>query len=149
VAGRVLLVALIALMTTACLVTGTSSGGISYPSGPSLAQFGLRDRCPQGGDCTQHATDAVKAALTQLGAIVEDPPVTTTGVAPLPDRLLIDVDSDPPFSWRAENGAEGESVAVRVDLTDAIAYVVVAPDTAFRLRDEDAAAIRDALFIRR
>ena len=78
-----------------------------------------------------------------------DPPVTTTGVAPLPDRLLIDVDSDPPFSWRAENGAEGESVAVRVDLTDAIAYVVVAPDTAFRLRDEDAAAIRDALFIRR
>ena len=149
---RVPVIALLALVTLTvggCFATSTSSSGIGYPAGPSLAQFGLRERCPQGGDCSERAMEAVEAALGRLGAPIEDTAITTTGGPTSPDRLVVEVSGDPPLAWRSEGGAEGSGSVVRVDLTDGDPYVVVAPRQAFRISGEDAAAILGALFVRR
>jgi hypothetical protein len=141
---------LVAMSLSACFVTGTSSSGIGFPAGPSLVQFGVVERCQRGGDCTERAMEAIEAALGRLGPELEDTPITTNDpMVPAPgDRLYIQVTSDPMFEWRAEMGT-GSSADVMVDLTDENPYVVVAPGLALRLSDEDAAAIRDALFVAR
>jgi hypothetical protein len=143
------LLALAALGASGCLATSTSTGGIGYPAGPTLGQFGLRERCERGGDCSERATDAVEVALGRLGPGIEDTPIADPDGAPPADRLYVDVDRDPPMEWRSESGAEGSSLGVMVDLTDDEPYVIVAPGVAFRLRPEDAAAVRDALFVAR
>jgi hypothetical protein len=146
--GRVVaLLVVVALSASGCLVTSTSSSGMGYPAGPSLEQFGVRERCPQGGDCIDRATDAVEAALGRLEEQIDATLITTTDGPPPDDRLYVDVDRDPPMEWRLLNGMEGTSQGVMVDLTDDDPYVVVAPGLAFRLSAEDAAAIRDALFV--
>lgn len=131
------------------MVTSTSTGGLSHPAGPSLAQFGVLERCQQGGDCTDRATDAVEAALTRLGAMIDDTAITSNGGVPPEDRLYVEVTRDPQMEWRSETGVEGTSGGVMIDLTDDAPYVVVAPGEAFRLGAADAAAIRDALFVTR
>jgi hypothetical protein len=141
--------ALLTLGVSGCLVTSTSSSGLGYPAGPSLDQFDVRARCERGGDCSQRAMDALETALGRLGAEIRDTPITTTGDAPPPDRLYVNATSDPPLEWRSSSGAGGSAGGLIVDLTDANPYVVVAPQFAFRLSDEDAAAIRDALFVDR
>jgi hypothetical protein len=137
-----------------CFVTSTTTSGIGYPAGPSLEKFGLRERCPEGGDCTQRAMDAIEAALGRLGPELVNPPITSPGGAPAaepvpPDRLYVEITVDPMLEWQAATGAAGSGSAFRVDLTDDRPYVVVAPRLSFRLNDADAAAIRDALFLAR
>ena len=144
------LLGLVALTSAACASTSTSSTSISTLAGPSLEQFGLRERCEQGrGDCEDRAIEAVRAALGRLGPEVGDPPVTdTAGVLP-PDRLTVSVTSDPMLEWRSSTGAQGSGAGIVIDLTDETAYALVAPRLAFELSDEDAAAIRNALFVER
>jgi hypothetical protein len=137
-----------------CGVTGSSSSGISYPAGPSLEQFGLRERCPQGGECGDRAMEAFVAALGRLGPEIRNTPITSPGgapaAAPVPeDRLYVEITVDPMLDWLATTGGGGSGSAFRVDLTDENPYVVVAPRYSFRLGEADAAAIRDALFVDR
>jgi len=147
------LAAAVSLVTLGgCAITGMSSSSISYPAGPSLEQFGLRERCPDGGECEERAMDAFVAALGRLGTEIRDTPITSPGGAPLAapvpeDRLYVEVTVDPMLDWFNSNGIGGSGSAFRVDLTDENPYVVVAPRFSFRLSDEDAAAIRDALFV--
>ena len=144
------LLGLVALSSAACASTSTSSTSISTLAGPSLEQFGLRERCGQGGgDCEERAIEAVRAALGRLGPEVADPPITSTAGALPPDRLTVQVTSDPPLAWRSPTGAEGAGSGIVIDLTDETAYALVAPRLAFELSDEDAAAIRNALFVER
>ena len=91
--------------------------------------------------------EAVRAALGRLGAEVTDPPVTNTAGALPPDRLTVNITSDPPLGWRSATGAEGSGAGIVIDLTDETAYALVAPGQAFELSAEDAAAIRNALFV--
>jgi hypothetical protein len=144
-------VALCLVLITGCGVMGTSSSGISHPSGPSLEQFGLRDRCPPETGCSERAMEAVEAALGRLGPEITDTPITSNGgvEGPPADRLYLEVMSDPMLEWRTAEGTEGSSAGFMIDLTDENPYVVVAPGQAFRLADEDAAAIRAALFVAR
>jgi hypothetical protein len=142
------------LLLPGCLATSTSSSSIGYPSGPSLEQFGLRERCPREGDCTARAMDAIVAALGRLGPEIRDTPITSPGGAPAaapvpPDRLYVEITVDPMMEWHATTGGGGSGSAFRVDLTDENPYVVVAPRYSFRLSEQDATAIRDALFVER
>jgi len=154
-AWRLVLAAAFCLALIAgCGVTGTSSSGLTYPAGPSLEQFGLRERCPQGGECSDRAMEAFMAALGRLGPEIRDTPITSPGgapaAAPVPeDRLYVEIAVDPMLDWLAATGAGGSGGAFRVDLTDEDPYVVVAPRFSFRLGEADAAAIRDALFVTR
>ena len=137
-----------------CGMTGTSSSGIAYPAGPSLEQFGLRERCPQGGECSDRAMEAIEAALGRLGPEIRDTPITSPGgapaAAPVPeDRLYVEMTVEPMLDWLAATGIGGSGSAFRVDLTDENPYVVVAPRYSFRLGEADASAIRDALFVDR
>jgi hypothetical protein len=146
--------ALCLTVISGCLGTTTSSRSIDYPSGPSLEQFGLRERCADGGDCSERAMEAIVAALGRLGPEIRNTPVTSPGGAPAadpvpPDRLVVGITVDPMLEWQATTGAGGSGSAFRVDLTDDNPYVVVAPRFSFRLSDEDATAIRDALFVER
>jgi len=144
-----LAIALCVVAIAGCGVSGSSSGGMSYPAGPSLAQFGVRERCPQGGDCSDQAMEAIRVALSRLGPEMQNAPITSNGGdAPPEDRLYVEITNDPMLEWRA-TGAEGSSAAFRIDLTDSDEYIVVAPRLAFGLADVDAAAIRDALFVAR
>ena len=137
-----------------CAVTGTSTSSVTYPAGPTLEQFGLRERCPQGGECSDRAMEAFVAALGRLGPEIRNTPITSPGgapaAAPVPeDRLYVEIAVDPMLDWLAATGAGGSGGAFRVDLTDEDPYVVVAPRFSFRLGEADAAAIRDALFVTR
>jgi hypothetical protein len=144
-----LAMAVCVVVVAGCGVSGSSSGGMSYPAGPSLAQFGVRERCPQGGECSDRAMEAIRVALSRLGPEIQDAPITSNGGdGPPADRLYVEITNDPMLEWRA-TGAEGNSSAFRIDLTDSDEYIVVAPRLAFRLADVDAAAIRDALFVAR
>jgi hypothetical protein len=145
------LLAAVALGAGGCSGTSTSSTSISTLAGPSLEQFGLRERCERGGgDCTERAMEAVRAALGRLGPEVRDPPITNTAGALPPDRLYVHVTSEPQLAWRSSTGAEGTGGGIVIDLTDdENPYALVAPRLAFELSDEDAAAIRDALFVDR
>ena len=143
------------VFVTGCGVMSTSSTSMSYPAGASLEQFGLRERCSEGGgDCDQRAMEAFVAALARLGPEIRDTPITSPGgaprAAPVPEgRLYVEITVDPMLDWVAATGAGGGGGAFRVDLTDENPYVVVAPRYSFRLTDADAAAIRDALFVAR
>ena len=144
------LLIIVALTTAACSATSTSSTSIGTLAGPSLEQFGLRERCGQGGgDCEERAIEAVRAALGRLGPEVPDPPITNTAGALPPDRLTVSVTSDPMLAWRSATGDEGNGAGIVIDLTDETAYALVAPGLAFELSDADADAIRDALFVDR
>jgi hypothetical protein len=138
----------LALSAAGCGVTSVSTSGLGHPAGPTLEQFGLRERCLRGGDCSQQAEDAIEAALGRLGAAIENTPIASNAGAPPVDRLYVQASRDPPMEWRSES-ASGTSLEVMIDLTDENPYVVVAPGQAFRLTEGDAAAIRDALFIGR
>jgi hypothetical protein len=65
------------------------------------------------------------------------------------DRLYVEITVDPMLEWQSSAGPAGAGSAFRVDLTDSNPYIVVAPRYAFRLSNEDAAAIREALFVDR
>lgn len=154
--GRTVLVAALVLCIGAigsgCGAVRVASTGVSYPSGPSLEPFGLRERCPERGDCNDRALEAIAVALSRLGPEVRDAPITSPGGAPAaapvpPGRLYVEITVDPALEWRASTGAGGAGTAFRVDLTDDNPYVVVAPRYSFRLTEADAAAIRDALFV--
>jgi hypothetical protein len=131
----------------------TRTTSLTHPTGPSLEQFELTERCPEGGDCSERAMEAFVAALGRLGPEIVDAPITSPGGAPAaapvpPDRLYVEIYIEPMTDWQASTGASGSGFAFRVDLTDENPYVVVAPRWSFRLSDADAAAIRDALFVR-
>ena len=146
------LAAAICLVLVGCAITGTSSSGIGFPAGPSLAQFGLQERCGQReGGCTERAMEAIESALERLGQQMEDTPITTNGsdTPPPEDRLYIQVTYDPMHEWQSSAGPASTGGAFMFDLTDDNPYAVVAPDQAFRLSAEDAAAIRNALFVER
>ena len=108
-AGRLVLAAAFCLALVAgCGVTSTSSSGITYPAGPSLEQFGVRERCPQGGDCSERAMEAIQAALGRLGPEILNTPIRSNGVEAVPeDRLYVEVTIDPMLNWRSKAGAEG------------------------------------------
>jgi hypothetical protein len=152
---RLVLAATLGLVVVAgCGVTSTTSTGMTYPAGPTLEQFGLRERCPQGGECSDRAMEAFVAALGRLGPEIRNTPITSPGgapaAAPVPeDRLYVEMTVDPMLDWLATTGPGGSGGAFRVDLTDEDPYVVVAPRFSFRLNEADAAAIRDALFVTR
>ena len=57
--------------------------------------------------------------------------------------------ADPMLEWRTTEGTEGSSAGFMIDLTDEHPYVVVAPRYSLSLSEADAAAIRDALSVRR
>jgi hypothetical protein len=142
--------ALCLVVVAGCGLTGTSSSGMSYPAGASLEQFGLRDRCPPEPDCSERAMEAIQAALGRLGPEILNTPIRSNGVEAIPeDRLYVEVTIDPMLEWRTTTGQEGGVTAFRIDLTDEHPYVVVAPRYSFRLSEEDASAIRDALFVAR
>ena len=146
----VLAATLCLVVVSGCGVTGTSTSGMSYPAGPTLEQFGLRDRCPPEAECSERAMEAIQAALGRLGPEILNTPIRSNGVEPIPDdRLYVEVTIDPMLTWRSKTGAEGGVTAFRIDLTDENPYVVVAPNYSFRLSEADAAAIRDALFVAR
>jgi hypothetical protein len=137
-----------------CAVTGTSTSSVTYPAGPTLEQFGLRELCPRGGECSDRAMDAFVAALGRLGPEIRNTPITSPGgapgAAPVPDdRLYVEISVDPMLDWVTETGPGGSGGSFRVDLTDQNPYVVVAPRYSFRRNEADAAAIRDALFVSR
>jgi hypothetical protein len=137
-------------VVTGCGAISTSSSGMSYPAGPSLEQFGLRERCAGEGDCDERAMEAIRAALGRLGPEILNTPIRSNGVEAIPeDRLYVEVTIDPMLEWHTSTGAEGGVTAFRVDLTDENPYVVVAPRYSFRLSEADAAAIREALFVNR
>ena len=145
---------LMLMVVAACGISSVSSASISHPAGPSLELFGLRERCPQAGECSDRAIEALTAALSRLGPEIPNAPITSPGGAPAAppvpeDRLVVEVMVDPMLDWQATTGPAGSGSAFRVDLTDQIPYVVVAPRYAFQLSDQDAAAIRDALFVDR
>lgn len=153
--GRLAIAAAVwTLSLTGCLLGTSSSTSITYPTGASLEQFGVRDRCEAGGDCSERAMGAFVAALARLGPEIVDPPITSPGGAPAaapvpPDRLYVEIYVEPMLEWHSAVGASGAGFAFRVDLTDENPYVVVAPRWSFRLGEADAAAIRDALFVDR
>ena len=44
------------LLLAGCWVTSTSTGGMGYPAGPSLAEFHVRERCGvQDSSCQERA----------------------------------------------------------------------------------------------
>ena len=143
------------ILLAACGISSTSSISISHPSGPTLEQFGLRERCPRAGECSDRAIEAFTAALSRLGPEIPNAPITSPGGAPaappVPEgRLYVEILADPMLDWQTSTtGPGGSGSAFRVDLTDQNAYVVVAPRYAFALSADDAAAIRDALFVDR
>ncbi|MGZ8476293.1 MAG: hypothetical protein ACXWWQ_08780 [Candidatus Limnocylindria bacterium] len=135
------------LLLVGCGVTSTSSSGISYPVGPSLAELHVRERCgAQDGSCHDRAQAALDEIVGELGAPVDDPSVQSPDDPPAEGRLLITYDSDPPFAWTAE-GASGTADRVVVDVTGALrggqSYAVVGPGLAYEV---DAAQAEDLLF---
>ena len=88
----VLLVALLA----GCGVTTMAGGGISYPVGPSLAEFAVRERCGgQDESCHDRAQSLVAGILGDLGLPVADPALEAPNDPPPEGRLTIVFDAQP------------------------------------------------------
>ena len=152
--GRFTVAAALWLAVAGCGVMSTTSTSLTHPTGASLEQFELTERCQDGGDCSERAMEAFEAALGRLGPEIRDTPITSPGGAPAaapvpPDRLYVEIVVEPMLEWANGTGASGAAFAFRVDLTDDNPYVVVAPRWSFRLTAADATAIRDALFVER
>jgi len=147
-AAALLLVAALA----ACGVTTTAGGGISYPVGPSLAEFHVRERCgAQDASCHERAQELVSVILGELGAPVVDAAMQAPDDAPPDGRLTIIFDAQPPFEWQAADGASGTAERVVLDLTGAArgaeSYAVVGPGLAYEVDSEQAEDLLFALFV--
>ena len=141
-----------AAMLCGCWVTSVSSGGMSMPSGPTLAEFGVAERCGrQDPSCWEAAQQLVERILANLGEAIDDPPMDGPDAVPPVDRLIISFDSDPPFRWRSAIGGDGETTRAHVDLTDAldggVAYAVVGDGLAFVVDAELTRRLIDTLFV--
>lgn len=134
-----------------CGVTSMSTGGISYPVGPSLAEFQVRERCGgQDQSCQDRAQAVLDGILGELGAPVDDPALQAPNDPPTEGRLAIIFDSDPAFEWTAE-GASGSAERVVVDVTGALrggqSYAVVGDGLAYEVDAEQAQDLLFALFV--
>lgn len=143
---------LFAAVLVGCGVTSTAGGAITYPAGPSLAEFHVRDRCgAQDQSCHERAQDMVRVILGELGAPVLDAQVQALDDAPPEGSLAITFDAQPPFEWQAADGASGTSERVVFDLTGAArgaeSYAVVGPGLAYEVDAERAADLLFALFV--
>ena len=143
--------AIAVLLLVGCGVTGTSTGGISYPAGPSLAEFHVRERCGrQDSSCQDRAQTVLDGILTELGPPVDDPAIQAPNDPPAEGRLLITFDSQPPFEWAAE-AASGSGELVVLDVTGALrggqSYAVVGPGVAYEVDAQQAEDLLFALFV--
>ncbi|MEP7082505.1 MAG: hypothetical protein ABI841_05965 [Chloroflexota bacterium] len=139
------------LFLVGCGVTSTSSSGISYPVGPSLAKLHVRERCgAQDESCHERAQAVLDGVVGGLGAPVDDPAVGAPNDPPSEGRLLITFDSEPPFAWTAE-GASGSAERVVVDVTGALrggqSYAVVGDGLAYEVDAQQATDLLFALFV--
>jgi hypothetical protein len=151
-AARGLPVATCVLLLAACFGTTTGSSGISAPTGPTLAEFGLRERCVAGGDltCSERALEVAGRALAQLGPKIPDDGDGADALV----GLVVQVDRDPPWPWRAGDGNSGVVGSASFDLTS---FVTGEGDAhvrlngvagAYLLPDEAAQAMVEALWVR-
>jgi len=144
--------ALVAVLFLAgCGVTSTSMGGISYPAGPSLAEFNVRERCgAQDASCQERAQTVLDEIVGGLGAPVDDQAMDAPNDPPAEGRLLITFDSEPQFEWTAQ-GASGGAERVVVDVTGALrggqSYAVVGPGLAYEVDAQQAEDLLFALFV--
>ena len=142
------------LALVGCGVTSTSSSGISVPSGASLDEFELRDRCnPKDPteDCTDRALEIAEAMLQRLGQ--PQPPEDLRAAVAGP-HFDIQVDRDPPWDWRSADGSTGTTPTATIDLVPCF----VSGDGAIVRLDVDAPGyvvpldltqrLVDALFVR-
>lgn len=141
------------LLLSACLpFTSTSSSGLGHPVGPTLNQFGLRERCPpREASCSDRAFSVARTTFASLGEPYEGPRDIAQPPAP---RFTIDFDHDPPFDWRAADGSGGSAGRISVDVTsflrdDGPAFAVIGgmgDGPAYVVPDELARQLLDALF---
>ena len=148
-AAALLLVAVLA----GCGVTTTAGGAISYPVGPSLAEFGLRERCAgRDQSCQDRAQVMLGGILAELGPPAVDPAMRAPDDPPPEGRLLIIFDAEPPFEWQTVDGVSGTAERVVIDLTGVVdgsqSYAVIGPGEAYAIDAGQAAALLDALFVR-
>ena len=146
-AAALLLVAVVA----GCGVTSMAGGGISYPAGPSLDEFHVRERCGgQDQSCHDRAQSLAAGLLRELGAPVADPAVEAPNDPPPEGRLTIVFDAQPPFEWTAQE-ASGSAERVMLDLTGAVrggqSYAVVGPGLAYEVDAQQAEDLLFALFV--
>ncbi len=140
------------LLLSGCLSAGsTTSSGLGHPVGPTLTEFGLRERCPPMEDsCSEHAFSVARTIFASLG----DAHDRQGDVAqPAEPRFTIDFDHDPPFDWRATDSG-GTTGRIAVDVTsflrgDGPAFAVIGgtgEGPAYLVPDELARQLVDALF---
>ncbi len=134
-----------------CGVTTMAGGGISYPIGPSLAEFHVRERCgAQDQSCHDRAESVVAGLLRELGEPVAERGMQAPDDAPPQGRLTIIFDGQPPFEWTAQ-GASGSAERVVVDVTGAVrggqSYAVVGDGLAYEVDAEQAQDLLFALFV--
>jgi hypothetical protein len=141
-----------ALVLAGCGITSTSSGGIAYPAGPSLAEFHVRERCgAQDDSCHERARTVLDEILTALGGPADDPVVQSPDEPPAQGRLTIVFDSQPAFEFQAPDGEQRSSERVVVDVTGALrggeSYAVVGDGLAYQVHPEQAEDLLFALFV--
>lgn len=137
---------------TGCGATEMAAEAIAYPVGPSLAQFGVRERCAgQDQSCQERAQEMVGQILGGLGTPVADPSMQAPDDPPPEGRLLITFDSQPPFEWEAADGASGTAERVVIDVTGALrggqSYAVVGPGLAYEVDAQQAEDLLFSLFV--
>ena len=149
---RALCVAVL-LVVAGCWATTTSSSGLGHPVGPSLEEFGFRQRCgDEDSSCTDRALDVIRQLLEDLGDRVEDPLAQPLTEGQPPGILVITASSEPSFDFRTADGSVGQTLEVALDVTPTVngenASYVVMPLGAFEIDPDGAAALVDALFVR-
>ena len=146
------------LLLSGCLLGGsTSSSGLAHPVGPTLARYGLRERCADEATCIDRAFEVARTIFHSLGERYDGPgDPAQPGVVP----FTIDFDHDPPFDWRATDdvgpgGSGGTSGRISVDVTailagDGQAFAVIGgtgEGHAYVIPDDLARQLLDALFV--
>lgn len=143
---------LFAILLAGCGITSTSSSGIGHPVGPSLDEFGVRQRCAgEDSTCNDRALEIIRGLLGGLGPRVENPDAQGPMEGQPDGLLIVSASSDPPFEFLVADGTAGTTADVVVDLTPSIdgdgePYVVMDAG-AFEIDPAAAAALLDALFV--
>ena len=150
--GRARLAALLLAGLAGCGVASTSTSSISYPAGPSLAEFRVRERCAeQDPSCQDRARTVLKGILGTLGGPADNPALRSPNDPPPPGRLLITFDAQPPFGFRTFDGEIRSTERVVVDVTAAMrggpAYAVSGHDLAYEIDAEQAEELLFSLFV--
>lgn len=150
--GRAWPAALVVAVLAGCGATSTSTSSISYPAGPSLAEFRVRERC-EGEDlsCQDRARTTVEGILGTLGGPADNPALRAPNDPPPPGRLLITFDAQPPFEFRTFDGEFRSTERIVVDVTAALrggqSYAVIGPGLAYEIDAEQAEELLFSLFV--